>query len=139
MFVTPRSAIARMFCDLGIPTAADSGADDPPPIVAGKVVGQNRSHRVPVAGGEVRKEALVGPACRVFQPRCRPAELFEPRDRGVEVCLVEYFAAVDHVAFDREKVDHPPLGVEALLRSLIRHVGDDRSEVVQPMHRLDVS
>ena len=42
-------------------------------------------------------------ACRVFQPRCRPAELVEPRERGVEVCLVEEFAAVDHVAFDRRE------------------------------------
>ena len=53
------------------------------------------------------------------------------------VCLVEDLAAVDHVAFDRENADLPPLGVETLLRGLIRHVGDDRSEVVQPMHRLD--
>ena len=53
------------------------------------------------------------------------------------VCLVEYLAAVDHVAFDRENADHPPLGVETLLRRLIRHVGHDPAEVVQPMHRLD--
>ena len=35
--------------DLGIPTAAGSGAGYPPPIVAAKVVGQNRSDSVPVA------------------------------------------------------------------------------------------
>ena len=35
-------------------------------------------------------------------------------------------------------VDHPPLGFEALLRGPVRHVGDDRSEVAQPMHSLDV-
>ena len=46
--------------------------------------------------------------------------------------------AVDHVAFDRQKGDLPPLGVEALLRGPIRHLGDDRSEVAQPMHSLDV-
>ena len=66
--------------------------------------------------------ALGHLACRVFQPRCRPAELLESRDRGVDGCLVEDFAAVDHVAFDRENADHPPLGVETLLRGLIRHV-----------------
>ena len=44
------------------------------------------------------REALGHLACRVFQPRCRPAELIEPRDRGVEVCLVEDLAAVDQVA-----------------------------------------
>ena len=63
---------------------------------------------------------------------------FESRERGVEVGLVEKFAAVDQVAFDREEVDHPPLGVEALLRGPMRRVGDDRSELAQPMHSLDV-
>ena len=37
-----------------------------------------------------------------------------------------------------EDVDHPPLGVEALLRGPCADVGDDRSEVAQPMHSLDV-
>ena len=45
--------------------------------------------------------------------------------------------AVDQVAFDRENADPSPLGFEALLRGFMRHRGDDRSEVVQPMHRLD--
>ena len=75
--------------DIGIRAAADSGAGDPPPIVAVMIVGQNRSGSVPVARVDVRNEARVGSACRVFQPRCRSAELIEPRDRGVEVCLVE--------------------------------------------------
>ena len=83
-------------------------------------------------------EALDRSACRVFQPRCRPAEFLEPRERGVEVCLVEDFAAVDQVAFDRQERDPPPLGVEALLRGPMRRMGDDRSEVAQPMHSLDV-
>ena len=56
-----------------------------------------------------------GPGRGVFELRRRPTELVEPRERGVEVCLVEDLAAVDQVAFDRHKVDHPPLGVEALL------------------------
>ena len=81
-------------------------------------------HRVPVAGREVRQEALVHLACRVFQPRRRPAELIEPRERGVEVCLVEDFAAVDQVAVDHQDVDAAPLGLEALLRGPVRHVGD---------------
>ena len=34
--------------------------------------------------------------------------------------------------------DLSPLGVEALLVSPMRHMGDDRSDVVQPMHGLDV-
>ena len=43
-------------------------------------------------------------ACRVFQLRRRTAEFIEPRERGVEVCLVEDFAAVDQVAVDRQQV-----------------------------------
>ena len=64
-------------------------------------------------------------------------QLLKSGDRVVDGCLVEDFAAVDHVAFDRENADHPPLGVETLLGGLIRHVGHDPSEVVQPVHRLD--
>ena len=46
-------------------------------------------HRVPVARREARPEALDYLACRVFQPRCRPTEFVESRERGVEVGLVE--------------------------------------------------
>ena len=113
---------------------SDPGVHDPTAIVDGKVVGQYLCHRVPVAGREVCLEAVVYSACRVFQLRCRTAEFVESRERGVEVCLVEHFAAVDQVAFDRQNVDRPPLGVETLLRGPMRHVGDDRSEVAQPMH-----
>ena len=60
------------------------------------------------------------------------------RKRCVEVGLVENLEAADQVAFDREDVDHPPLGVEALWRGPVRRVGDDRSEVAKPMHGLDV-
>ena len=59
-------------------------------------------------------------------------------ERSVEVCLVEDFAAAEQVAFDRENFDHPPLGVEALMRGPLQRVGDDRSEFAQPMHGLDV-
>ena len=80
-------------------------------------------------GREVRQVALAHLACRVFQLRRRPTEFVESCERGVEVCFVEYFAAVDRSPFDREKLDHPPLGVEALLRGPVRPVGDDRSEI----------
>ena len=39
------------------------------------------------------------------------------------------FAAVDHVAFDRQEVDPAPLGVEALVRNAMRRMGTDRSEL----------
>ncbi len=74
-----------MFGDHGIPTVSDPGVHDPTTIVGGNVVGQHLGHRVPVAGREVRQEALVHSACRVFQPRRRPAELVEAGERGVEV------------------------------------------------------
>ena len=62
------------------------------------------------------QKSLIHLACRVFQPRRRPAELIESRDRGVQVCLVEDLAAAEHVVFDRQHVDPAPLGVEALVR-----------------------
>ena len=68
----------------------------------------------------MRLEPFVHLACRVFQPRRLRVQLVEPRERGVEVCLVEYLAAVDPIAFDRRNVDAPPLGFEALLRSPMR-------------------
>ena len=95
---------------------SDPGIHDPTAIVSGNVVGQDLCHGVPVAGREVRQEAFVHSACRVFQPRRLRLQFVEPRERGVEVCLVEYFATGDQVAFDGQKVDLPPLGVEALLR-----------------------
>ena len=49
-----------------------------------------------------------------FQVRHRPIELVEPREGGVDVRLVEDFAAVDQVAFERQNRDLSPLGVEAL-------------------------
>ena len=102
-------------CDLGISTVSDARADHPTTIIAGEVVGQYLRHRIPVAGREIRLVALAHLACRVFQP-WRRAEFVEPRERGVEVCLVEELAAADQVAVDRRDVDLSPLGLEALLR-----------------------
>ena len=138
MALAPISAVARMFAISTSATVSDPDVHDPTAIVDGKVVGQYLRHRVPVAGREVSHEAVVYLACGVLQPWRRAAEFVEPRERGVEVCLVEHLAAIDQVAFDRRDVDHPPLGLEALLRGPVRHVGDDRSEVAQPMHSLDV-
>ena len=59
-------------------------------------------HRGPVVGREVRQAAFAHSACRVFQPPRRRLQFLEASERGVEVCLVEDFAAVDHVAFDRQ-------------------------------------
>ena len=88
--------------DLDISTVSDARVHDPTAIVSGNVVGQYLRHGVPVAGREVRPEALGYSACRVFQPRRRRTEFVEARERGVEVGLVEHLAAVDQVAFDRQ-------------------------------------
>ncbi len=57
-------------CDFGIPTVSDPGVHHPTTIVRHKVVGQYLGHGVPVAGREVRVDALEYSACRVFQPWC---------------------------------------------------------------------
>ncbi len=103
MFLGPELGDRPHVRDLGIPTVSDAGVHHPTTIVDENVVGQCLRHGVPVAGREARIEALDHPACRVFQPRRRPMELVEPCERGVDVCLVEKLAAVDQVAFDRQK------------------------------------
>ena len=42
------------------------------------------------------------------------------------------------IALDHQNVDLSPLGVEAFCRSPVYHVGENRSDVVQPVHCLDV-
>ena len=85
--------MARMFAMFGFSTVQDTGAHYPSAILDGYVVGQYLRHCVPVASREVRLEALVHLACRIFQPRCQRVELIESRERGVEVDLVEHLAS----------------------------------------------
>ncbi len=73
----------------------DPGVHYPPAIVDRDVVGRYLSHGVPLAGSNVRVKAFEYTRCGVLQTPRRSAELLEPRDRGVEVRLVEYLAAVD--------------------------------------------
>ncbi len=65
-------------------------------------------------------------------------ELVEARERGLEFRLVKELGAADQVAFEYQKCDFPPLGVEAVLRRPVGAVGDDPAKVAQSMHRLDV-
>ena len=127
-----------MHAEFGISTMQVPHVHDSTPIFNGKAVGQHLGHHVPVLGGEARLKALIHSACRVFQPRRRLAEFFEPRDRGVQVCLVEYLAAVDQVAFDRHYVDLRHSASKPSREVPCRRMGEDRSEVAQPMHGLDV-
>src|SRR5271163_3486767 len=84
------------------------------------------------------EELVDHSACCIFEVRFRAAELFEPRDCGVDVCLVEYLAATERVAISRKEHDLSPLGVEALARGPTPHVSDDCSEITQSRHGFDV-
>ena len=125
--------------DLGIPTVSDPRAHHATTIVTAIVVGQDLRHRVPVARREVHVESLVHLACCVFQPRRRPAELFESRERGVDVCLVEQFERLirSPSTVERSIIRHS--ASKPCLRNPVCHLGDDRSEVAQTMHSLDVA
>ena len=105
MFVTPMSAVARMIRDLGIATVSDPGAHHPPTIVAANVVGQHLGHRVPVARREVRQEALVHWLAAFSSRGAGRLSSSNLASAASMSCLVEYFAAVDQVAFDRHEVD----------------------------------
>ena len=122
-----------------IATVLDAGVHDPTTIICENVMGGQFRHRVPVAGREVGPEALVHLSCRVFQSPCLRMQLVELRERGIEVGLVEDFGAVDQVAFDGEDLDHPPFGIETLLRGSFQALRDDGFEFAEPMHGLDVS
>ncbi len=124
--------------DLGISTVSDSRAHDPPAIVVENVVGQYLRDGVPVAVPRSAPEALGHSACRVFQPRCLRVQFIEAGERGVEVCLVEYFAAAEQVAVDHQNDDLARFDFDAFLRSRMRCVGDDRSEVGQSVHGRDI-
>ena len=80
---------ARMSAICSIATMSNPDVHDPTAIVGANIFGEELCHRVPVAGREVRPEAFVDSACRVFQLRRRTAQLVEAGERGVEVGLVE--------------------------------------------------
>ena len=83
-------------------------------VVAENVVSQFFGHGVPVACREVCLDALVGLDRSVFELGCRPAELVEPRERGVKVALIEDLAAAERFTISGEQHDLSPLGIEAL-------------------------
>ena len=123
---------------MGVATMSDSRAHHSTAIVIGEDVAQYLRHGVPLAGRKARQEALSHLACRVFQPRRRSAQLFELRERGVEVSFIEYLHAGDHFAVDGHQGDAPPLGDKALVRGSMSGPSENRAEVVQPMRHLGV-
>ena len=138
MRFTPISASADMFGLHCIVALSKSRAHHPPAIVVENVVGEDVIHGVPVARREARLEAHIRLACCVFQLRRWAAELFELRERGVDVRLVEEFGAPDEATFDCHEFGDSPLCVEPVLRGPFNHLDEDRSEVVQLVHSLDV-
>ena len=124
--------------NLCLATPYKPGVDYPPPIVQANVLGQHLGHGVPLAAGKVRKETREHSARRILKlPRAR-AQLVETCERLVEICLVEKFAVLAPAVFDRQDVDNPPVGREAVLRGSARRMSERGGVVAQPVHGLDV-
>ena len=70
-----------------IPPAQKPAADNRTAIVGEYFVGRNLCDRSPVARGEIGLEALDYSACRVFQAQRRHSELFELRERDVDIAF----------------------------------------------------
>ena len=77
------------------------GAQALSPVVQSAIRSNSGKETVHVAAVERIEETRPRPDRGVFKLMCRPIEFVEPRECGVEVCLVEYLAAVDQVAFER--------------------------------------
>ncbi len=96
-------------------------------------------HGVPVAGREVRLEALVGTWLAAFSSRgagrLSSSNRASAASRSASSKISQRLIRSPSTVKNR---DLSPLGVEALLRGPLRRMGDDRSEVAQPMHGLDV-
>ena len=113
--LTPMSAIARKSAIVGISTVSDPAFTT------------RRRSSVEMSSASI---SAIASQSRAAKYACKRSsawlaafssrgvwrlQFVEPRERGVDVCFVEYLAAVDQVAFDCQKVDPPPLGVESPL------------------------
>ncbi len=139
MLVDPEVGDRPHVRDLDVPTVPDPGVHHPTTIVDCRM-----------SSASISAMASQSRAAKYARKRS-PTRLAAFSSRGACGCSSSKRASAasrsassksstrsDQVAFDREQVDHPPLGIEALLRGPMRRMGDDRSEVVQPMHRLDI-
>ena len=136
--VIPRSADLPHVRNRDIATLPNPDVRHVTTVIAEILVGQDLGHIVPVARGEVREQSVVNSACGVLQLRRGLAQFVEPGDRGIEICLVEKFGAVDQIAFSRDDFQNSPLGVETLLRGPFSNLSENRSKIVEPVHSLDV-
>ena len=112
-FVTPWSAVARRPASDSRPcrrpastTRRRSSTECRPPAVSAIAV-QSR------AAKHVWKRSATRLAA--FSSRRAGDSVHRIARARRRVCLVEYFAAAHPVTVDRQEVDHPPLGVEAVL------------------------
>ena len=138
MFVTPMSAIARMFA---------ISASRPCRIPAFTT---RRRSSVQMSSASISAMASQSRAAKYVQKRSSTRlAAFSSRGAG-RLSSSNLASAASRSASSnnsqrltrspstvRSSID-PPLGVEALLRGPMRRLGDDRSEVAQPMHSLDV-
>ena len=136
MFFVPKFCDGSHVRDSGLPSATDAGIHDASAVLSGVSAARISAIAVPSRAAK-HVEALVHSACRVFQPRRRPAELVEFRERGVDVGLVEQLAAVDQSRLRPSNGSAATRLRSPLARSHASH-SDDCSEIAQPMHSFDV-
>ena len=100
--------------DVHISTAPDAGVHDPTAIVRGMSSAISPPSRPSCAPRSSLKRSSVGlPRFPAAAPAVAVPRSGRARRRGLPR---RRFAAADQIAFDRQDVDHSPLGVEALLR-----------------------
>ena len=114
-FSTPNFGHGSHVRRLASRPCSDTGVHHPTAIAVRNVIGQVSAIAAQSRAAKYAPKAFDPLACRVFQPLRRRVQLFEPRERGVKVCLVENFAAVDQIAFDRQDVDPPATRLRSLL------------------------
>ena len=100
------------------------------PVLISSVFSDNGEEAVKVAAVEYIHHAGENPRRGVLELRRRPTELVEAREGGVEVGLVEDFAAVDQVAVDRQRLRSLATRRRSPVARSPMHVGYDRSEIV---------
>lgn len=76
-------------CHHGIATIPETDIHHSTSIIDETVRGQDLGYRRPIVGARAVKEPVFCAACRVLQPPRLAVQLIEPRERGVEVGLVE--------------------------------------------------
>lgn len=93
-----------------------SAVDRSSTVIEKEVVSQHRPDGLPIPGEEALPKALHPVGFDRARPARIPVEPIESLDRGVEVVRVEQFGTGDQTTLERQKVDIPPLRLEAVVR-----------------------